>query len=378
MAIRTKRKTILFQDEQAIASKPEGKREPKWNPLFRIGRRKFFEDGSSVEFTEQLARTMEKNARKWLDGGHALQSNYHHFGGAVIKPQTPLENLIASGKILDVKVEGGWFKALFDWTPRAAAFIDSDELMYLSMEFAEDFFDKDTGKRQGPTLLGAALTNTPFLKELPRVAASDTQADEADAGAPHMDRKKLIAILCLSDTATEADIEKAIADLNAKATAGGASEATIKTLSDAKTAIGDQVKALSEQVTAKATENATLVKELSDLKTAAKAGEVETFITQMKTEGRITPAMEPSARKLLLSDFAMGKEVYAAAPKVVSTTEAGHSQPAPNVAEAAQASRKQYVALMDTAIATGLSPHEAAGRVNRENPELAKAVAFTA
>ena len=72
----------------------------------------------------------------------------------------------------------GWFKKLFldasgdelwaevEWTLPAAQALANKEYRYVSADFNWDYQDNETGKKFGPTLNGAGLTNRPFVKNM--------------------------------------------------------------------------------------------------------------------------------------------------------------------------------------------------------------------
>lgn len=306
-------------------SLPSAKPAPgqKWNPLFQVGSTKFRDDfpGGKISFTAKFLDTMLSNAKKLLAKGHHLQVNYHHDGGTGVNENAPLERTIASGRITDVKIEDGWFSALFDWTARAKGYIDAGELLYLSPEFALGYSDRDTGKEQGPTLLGAALTNTPFLKELPRVAANDNPGHAPTE--KKMDLTKLIAILKLSATATEADVEKALTEMGTTAEALTLSEKNFKTADEIVVKLGTQVVSLSERVKAEQTKVLALTEQIAKTEQAVKVKEAGDYVDGLVKTGKILPPQTEAVRKLALSDMATAKAMFDNAKPVLEFKEVG-------------------------------------------------------
>jgi len=80
----------------------------------------------------------------------------------------------------------GWLRAIeppqagdiylwghIEWTPRAAAAIAAREYKYLSPCVIWGYLNKRTGANQGTTMVSLALTNTPFLEELPAICLTD-------------------------------------------------------------------------------------------------------------------------------------------------------------------------------------------------------------
>jgi hypothetical protein len=90
----------------------------------------------------------------------------------------------------------GWLKAvelrgqddelwgLVEWTPDAARQIANREYQFVSPSFAKDHVHND-GRRIGPTLLAAAITNHPFLQGMAALTLS-RRAALPHSGGPHM------------------------------------------------------------------------------------------------------------------------------------------------------------------------------------------------
>jgi hypothetical protein len=73
----------------------------------------------------------------------------------------------------EVRPDGLWIAV--EWTAEAQAEVRAGAWRYLSPEFA-DWTDPRTGVRHRDVLLGAALTNRPFLRDLAPVAACEPAA----------------------------------------------------------------------------------------------------------------------------------------------------------------------------------------------------------
>lgn len=63
--------------------------------------------------------------------------------------------------------------ALVEWTPQAEQMIASGQYRFFSPAIDWGATDKETGEMQGATLTSGALTNHPFLEELPPIMLSD-------------------------------------------------------------------------------------------------------------------------------------------------------------------------------------------------------------
>ena len=142
---------------------------PKWNQIFLPGafHRSDFPDGV-IKMDEAFFARLVENWRR--EGSRPVPVDYFHRGET--GDDLPLEEKVAAGWISDLQVRPDGVWALIGWTERARGYIAADELRYLSPTFTVDGLDRTTGQSQGPTLFGAALLNDPYLKELPRVAAS--------------------------------------------------------------------------------------------------------------------------------------------------------------------------------------------------------------
>ena len=153
--------SALLQFDATALATVKSASGPKWNKLFPSDTTRFRSDfpGGRIDFTPEFLASMVANWQRV--GSPGLPVDYSHD-----------EKGLASGWIeaLDLRDDGLY--AAIRWTDAARDAIQADELRYLSPTFAVDGDDSSTGASQGPTLYGAALLNTPFLQDLPRVAAS--------------------------------------------------------------------------------------------------------------------------------------------------------------------------------------------------------------
>lgn len=363
----------LYLDEAVPISKLDDGGKPQWNKLFPLGAKKFRADfpGGFIEFTRAFCETLVKNAKAVLAKGHRIQANYLHDGGVDPNPSVPLDRTVASGWIVDVELRDDGPHGLFDWTKRARGFIENDEFAYLSPEFALTYQNRDTGKPQGPTLLGAALTNTPFLKELPRVAASDTTTAEPSAkpGA-RMEKKLLCAALGLSEDASDEEILSASAAN--KAAAVKLAEVEKQNASTA-TKLSEQSTQIAELKVSNAKHDAE-VKELKE-KLAAEAKEkaeakAESFVAKLVDEKRLKPALREKVKALALADFDIAKQQFGDLP--VMQGEIGIER---GTADSEKKKLEDAYWLEVTKLTDkGVDFAAACGRVNRSHPELSASV----
>lgn len=80
-------------------------------------------------------------------------------------------------------IAAGWFKSLYlsedkqelwaqvEWTPKALRKLAEKEFRYVSADFNTNYQDNETLQEFGPTLMGAGLTNRPFVKGMTAAVA---------------------------------------------------------------------------------------------------------------------------------------------------------------------------------------------------------------
>lgn len=133
--------------------------------LFKIGEWKTHPSGK-FKITEDMLKEFVKN----FDGGlRDVVVDYQH--GSL---ETDPDKAKAAGwvkKLVNKGKDGLW--ARVEWTKKAAGMIKEKEYRYISPEFSTDYANKETKKKQGPTLLAAAITNRPYMEGMAPVALSD-------------------------------------------------------------------------------------------------------------------------------------------------------------------------------------------------------------
>jgi len=102
-----------------------------------------------------------------------------------------------------------------DFTAKALAHIQAKEYRYVSAEFRFNTIDRVTGKWGGASLRSIALTIHPFMEELGEIRANSDDAGRLFTGNPYqehnnMDKNALIALLGLSENASDDDVKNAI------------------------------------------------------------------------------------------------------------------------------------------------------------------------
>lgn len=105
-------------------------------------------------------------------------------------------------KAAEAREDGLWL--LVDWTEAAAKKLKEKEYRYWSTEYMDEWENPHTGEVHQDVLVGGALTNIPYLKNLVPINLSELDTHEEEQG---MDRDKLIKLLGLDEKATDEQIE---------------------------------------------------------------------------------------------------------------------------------------------------------------------------
>jgi len=316
---------------------------PKWALLFPLGETKHRKDfpGGKIQFTAEFCKSLVRN---WeAEGSPERALNYFHRGASIPGDVTPIDGKIAAGWMTGLvfddsgrgpeRKDGPGVYILPKWNDRAKQYILSDELRYLSPEFAVDATSKTTGKSQGPTLFGAALLNDPFLTELPAVAAAET-APEND-----MDKKMICAALGLAESATDEQINAAAQKMSearakmqsakqgAPAPEDGKPAATmgenVSALSEAHSAAVARLSVVEAEVVRMAESVRAKDEQIAKLSTDSKAAEVKAFLDKQVAEFRCAPAARADFEKLALAHGIECIRFVERLPKVTSPGELG-------------------------------------------------------
>lgn len=307
------------------------KKAPEWVLLFKAG---------TIE--------MEGEGRFIVDraGFDAMQADIARRG---LDPVFDYEHQTLQGTEAPA---AGWIKALrwsdqgieahIEWTPRAAEYIGNGEYRYFSPVF---------GVRGGRVqrLYSVALTNDPKTNHLrPLLAKLGAETNKETSNMEWL--KKIAARLGLTETATEADVDKAVDALKARAGQTNKIAAKLGLTEDATE--GDVDKALDTlkagATTAREKIPATVIAalglketdgestvvasihalkqgektmvprtEFDALKAKLAARDADEIVTAALKEGRITPDQKPWAEDYAARDPEGFKTFVAKAPQVV-------------------------------------------------------------
>jgi len=145
--------------------------------------------GRSFSISESDFKAMVRNFEKRrneqvvIDYEHASEQPEVARGGPVIAAGWIHQLSVARGpsclatehgrEAADGNEYSGELDALVEWTPQAIEMIGTGQYRFFSPAIDWTCCDKGTGEPQGATLTSGALTNHPFLEELPAISLSD-------------------------------------------------------------------------------------------------------------------------------------------------------------------------------------------------------------
>lgn len=328
--------------------------------------------GSWVKGSKKFSITLEdlkniaRNFSKRLNG--EVNADYEH---ASEQPEVARGGDVPSaGRIVAVEdpQEAGGGKhmlwGLFEPTDRARQMVRAKEYRYISPAIDWGAADKQTGEKQGATLTSIALTNRPFLEELPQLQLSDSSWKLMDSNVVHVPGnisspqsagqggkvktykvKKLAdgehkgkhgvfddgEMMGLAEVEPDADDKQKASEARVQVLSEIAPGRTLeeaKSLVERGATVDQEAKLLSEIVTDKGKIDTVKLDELTDsgrVKPSAqrRALEAETKAQAAFASGKIKAADLRAATRLALSDAEAFERFVASAPAAVQLNEQG-------------------------------------------------------
>ena len=207
--------------------------------------------------------------------------------------------------------------AQVEWTARGHTWVAAKEYSFVSPVIVFNATDRVTATNAGTRLHSVALTNNPFLQELPAVAATEPTTESTmltvllsllalpeSATEPEAvtkvtalteGRKRVLTELELPETATPVDIEAAWNRVKREAAVGrvALTELSIPADLDGPTAAAAALPALRHSGYITATAHAAVVEELAALK-------ADLALRDAMADGKVVPATEAWARSFAL------------------------------------------------------------------------------
>ncbi|HEV2424310.1 MAG TPA: phage protease [Terriglobia bacterium] len=132
--------------------------------------------GRKFSITSQELQQMAANFRKRQNG--SIVVDYEH---ASEDPSVARGGPVPAAGWIHELSANGMLKALVEWTPQALEMIRSGQYRFFSPAIDFGAKDKESGESQGATMTSGALTNHPFLEELPAITLSDLERETESA-----------------------------------------------------------------------------------------------------------------------------------------------------------------------------------------------------
>ena len=181
-----------------------------WNQLAVIGKW----DGHWQGPFEITAKDLSQLEQSVTASAVEIPIDYGH--ATLYDREAPAAGWVKAAQLRDVNGQPALF-GQHAWNARAAAAIRAGEYRYLSPTIQWRSIDRVTGKMGGTALHSVALTNKPFLHELPEVRMNSIRAAlrqlEEESPMNEEQRKKMALALGLAEDATVEQIETKVAAL---------------------------------------------------------------------------------------------------------------------------------------------------------------------
>ncbi|UAW08047.1 hypothetical protein [Myxococcus phage Mx4 ts27htf-1hrm-1] len=286
-----------------LADGADGAKEPpKEFRIFAAG----INDTSKGPFVFDELAAREVMAR-YQEAGNDLCVDYNHG--------------MADGWPIDPSLSGkaaGWFKpemrggelwaSQVEWTPAARAALAAREWRYMSPWFC---FDGET--RRICQLVNVALTNTPATKNLTPLVASRHRDNPVE---PEMNlNPKLLALLGLSATATEAEVLSALTTRNAASEAQNAQVAEVLSLTGKATL--SEALGVAKAWKASADALPAVQAELANLKAVANDAKLSSLLDEAVKGGKLAPSARPAFETLGRKDLPQFEAMLSAMPVIL-------------------------------------------------------------
>jgi hypothetical protein len=112
-----------------------------------------------LDITDEMLETMVTNFKNNIVG-REVSFDWNHKAEA------------ASGWLKNVRIEDGVLIGTTELTDEGKDSIKKKKYGYFSIEYSDDYENPETGEKHGPTIVGGALTNRPFMTKLKKIEFS--------------------------------------------------------------------------------------------------------------------------------------------------------------------------------------------------------------
>jgi hypothetical protein len=269
--------------------------------MLRVGN---FEHPSygTLEITHELLNSMVNNFNKNILG-REISFDWNH------------EAKKASAWLRDARVENDLLVGTVELTKSGKESVENKEYGYFSIEFTDDYKDAETGDKYGPTIMGGALTNRPFISKLRKIEFSlddeNIKLYREVNKMPEEIKREPVKVTEEADTKKDVKLEE-FEKIQAK---NQELEDKLKKLEETKAAKEEDVKleefisaqnkqlqAMEDRI-AKLTEaNKALEEDSKKAKANAKVSEIKLFCDKLLNDEHHHPSVVETVKDLLLEN----------------------------------------------------------------------------
>ncbi len=259
---------------------------PEWVMLARTGVWLGHPTEREVVTRRRLRAARDYFQRHYSAHGTDLVVDYHH--GSVLAARSG-NAAPAAGWVREVELRSDgnelWGRVL--WTASAARAITECELRYLSPALRFDVPDRVTGERVPMVIHSVALTNTPFMTELPGLNAWQTPGADSSTQAPKGGRTMSLLNAVAQAADEPLELVAALFGLKADAPDDRVAEALMANARAGRAALNAVCTKLGLPESA---EEAEVLNAVDALHASVNRGAVEELVDAAVGEGRIPPA----------------------------------------------------------------------------------------
>jgi hypothetical protein len=270
--------------------------------MLRVGNFEHSTHGT-LEITDDLLNSMVNNFNKDVLG-REVSFDWNH------------EAKKASGWLREVRVDNGYLIGTMELTKSGKESIEGKEYGYFSIEYSSDYEDAETGDTYGPTIMGGALTNRPFISKLKKIEFSLDNEDiklyrevkempedikREPAKTKEAEGKKDVKLEELEEIqAKNVELEeklKKLEESNEEADEGN--DVKLEEFIDAQKKLMDS---METKITKLEETNKSLEEDNLKTKEAAKVSEIKLFCDKLLNDSKHHPAVVETVKDILLEN----------------------------------------------------------------------------
>jgi hypothetical protein len=219
----------------------------------------------------------------------------------------------ASGWLKDLKVEDGKLIGTTELTDKGIGSISAKEYGYFSIEYSDNYVDAETGDEYGPTILGGALTNRPFMTKLKKIefsskdddvslyrfGKSETQQDDDDDDEEDKSMEVKDKKVVVEEPIVRTPVKKVEDDEGVKKAEADKDDKKLMEFIDEQK---KEMKTMKDSIVALQEENKALRNDSDASKGHARKMEVQVICEKLLRDDHHHPAVVAIAKELMLND----------------------------------------------------------------------------